>query len=292
MNFKTLFMLDLDNRQITIGGIPISMDTLEHIAEKAVQIIGICILMCITIKIGNSIIQKMVDKQVESTRRFSMDTKKANTLGELLKSILKYTVYFFGIAAILTNIFGGISLTFASISGVAVGFGAQSLVKDVINGISILFEDQYAVGDSVTIGNFSGEVESLGIRTTVLKDASGAVHIIPNGSITTVTNHSKSDSRFIVDVNIDYTESIDKTIEIINKVCDRYSLTNDNITENPKVLGINSLNASGMTIRVMGKAKASTQAVAEREIRKEILVEFNRNDIKMPYEKRYIINEG
>ena len=85
--------------------------------------------MYIAIKIGNSIINKTVKRQVDSKLRFSMDTKKANTLGELLKSILKYTVYFFGIAGILAKIFGNISLTFASVGGVALGFGSQSLRK-------------------------------------------------------------------------------------------------------------------------------------------------------------------
>lgn len=291
MNWSA-FTIDLDDGVLRIGNLPpIYLKSLDDFILKIVWILVIGIVMYIAIRVGNKIIDKAVRKQVESDLRFTMDTKKANTLGELLKSVLKYTVYFFGIAAILANVFNGISLTFASIGGVAVGFGAQSLVKDLINGISILFEGQYEVGDHITLGNYSGVVESLGIRTTVLKDFSGDIHIIPNGIITTVTNHSRSDMRFIVDVEIAYEESIDNTIKLINQVCDRYTKTNNNITEPPVVLGVTSLNASGITIRVVGKAKPLTQGIAERDLRKEIKLELDREGIEIPYPKTYIIND-
>lgn len=286
------FTFDFENGVLKIGNLPpIDLRSLDDFIYKMLWIVVIGIVMYIAIKVGNKIIDKMVKKQVESDLRFTMDTKKANTLGELLKSVLRYTVYFFGIAAILAHIFSGISLTFASIGGVAVGFGAQSLVKDLINGISILFEGQYEVGDHITLGPHSGVVESLGIRTTVLKDFSGDIHIIPNGIITTVTNHSRSDMRFLVDIEIAYEESIDNTIKLINQVCDKYTKTNDDITEPPAVLGVISLNPSGVTIRVAGKAKPMTQAVAERELRKEIKLELDKNGIEIPYPKTKIIND-
>lgn len=291
MNWEA-FRINIDNETVTIGNIPIKFSALQEILDKAIKVVLICFVMYIAIKIGNSIINKTVKRQIDSNLRFSMDTKKANTLGELLKSILKYTVYFFGIAGILATIFGNISLTFASVGGVALGFGSQSLVKDLINGISILFEDQYAVGDYVTIGTFSGVVESLGIRTTVLKDFSGDVHIIPNGVISSVTNHSKSDSRFIVDVEIAYEESIDNTIKIISEVCESYSRTNENLTEDPKVLGVTALNASGINIRVVGRAQPLTQTIAERELRREIKLELDKYGIEIPYPKTHIIKDN
>lgn len=291
MNWKA-FTLDFENGVLKIGNFPpIDLKTLDNLILSALWILLIGIVMYLAIKLGNKIIDKIVKKQVESNLRFTMDTKKANTLGELLKSVLRYTVYFFGFAAILSNIFNGMSLTFASFGGVALGFGAQSLVKDLINGISILFEGQYEVGDHITIGTYNGVVESLGIRTTVLKDFSGDVHIIPNGIITTVTNHSRSNIRFIVDVEIAYEESIDNTIKLINEVCDKYTKTNEDITEHPSVLGVISLNPSGVTIRVAGKARPMTQAVAERELRKEIKLALDNNGIEIPYPKTKIIND-
>lgn len=291
MNWKA-FTVDLDKGVLKIGNFPpIELEKLDNLILSGLWIVLIGFLMYLAIKLGNKIIDKMVKKQVESNLRFTMDTKKANTLGELLKSVLRYTVYFFGFAAILSNIFNGMSLTFASFGGVALGFGAQSLVKDLINGISILFEGQYEVGDHITIGTYNGVVESLGIRTTVLKDFSGDVHIIPNGIITTVTNHSRSDIRFIVDVEIAYEESIDNTIKLINEVCDKYTKTNEDITEPPTVLGVTSLNPSSVTIRVAGKAKPMTQGIAERELRKEIKLALDNNGIEIPYPKTKIIND-
>ena len=115
-----------------------------------------------------------------------------------------------------------ISFTFASIGGIAVGLGAQSLIKDLINGFFILFENQFGVGDHVTLGNFNGIVKSIGIRTTVIRDFTGDIHSIPNGSIIGVTNHSRNDIRFIVDVNISYEEDIEKVIDVIKITCEDF----------------------------------------------------------------------
>ena len=157
-------------------------NNLDFIVRKGIKALIIIFLMFITIKIGNRAIKKFVERQIKNPNsKLTMNPQKAKTVGAVMHSILKYTVYFVGIAILLADLFKGISLTFAGIGGFAVGFGAQALVKDLINGFFILFEDQYGVGDYVTIGNFSGIIENIGIRTTVLKDFNGDLHLIPNG---------------------------------------------------------------------------------------------------------------
>ncbi|QAA30419.1 mechanosensitive ion channel family protein [Clostridium manihotivorum] len=278
-----IFSIDFDKEQLIIGSIPIKFQTINDILWRLFIILGIVFIMYLAIRIGNSIIDKFVKKQIESEHRFTMDEKKASTIGELLKSILRYTVYFFGIVGILSGLFNGISLTFASIGGVAVGFGAQSIVKDLINGVFILFEDQYAVSDYVTIGQFSGIVESIGIRTTKLRDFSGDIHLIPNGSISTVTNHSRGNMRVMLDIEIDYEENVDKAIDLINRVCDSYSEDNNDIIDKPQVVGVTSFSQTGIVIRLSGSAKPMMQWAIERDLRKKIKVEFDKYQIRIPH---------
>jgi len=221
-----------------------------------------------------------------------MDDQKAKTIGGVLKSILKYMTYFIGAALIFSDMFKGVSVALASVGGFALGFGAQSLVKDVINGFFILFEDQYGVGDYITIGKFSGIVETIGIRTTVIKDLNGDVHLIPNGSIVEVTNHSKCNIRFIVDIEISYKEDIDKAINIISKECKIFEKQNEDIVEPIEVWGVTSLNAYSITIRVAGRSKPLSQWKMERELRKRLKEAIDREGIEIPYPKTEVINKN
>ena len=265
---------------------------LDYIIEKIISVIFISIIMYFTINIGNKIIKKFVDRQVASKTSFSLEPQKALTIGEVLKSVLKYTVYIIGIGSMLYDILAKIPVALASAGGFAIGLGAQSLVKDLINGFFVLFEDQYGVGDHVTIGQFSGIVESIGIRTTVLRDFTGDLHLIPNGSVLEVTNHSRGDIRFIVDVQIAYEENIDAAIEVIKKTSTLFEEKHqDKLRSEIDVLGVLSLNASGVTIRVVGRSEPLSQWEMERELRKDIKIALDEAGIEIPYPKTAIINK-
>ena len=267
----------------------IDWDTiLNTVIHKTLAIAIIIAIMMIIIKILLKAINNFVDRQ--SKMKISLDDRKANTIGEILKSIVKYTVYFFGITAILTVLFGPINIAFASIGGVAIGFGAQNLVKDVINGFFIIFEDQFAVGDYVNIGDKGGIVESIGLRLTKLKDFNGDCHIIPNGNITIITNHSRNNMRVLVDIDVAYEEDIDNVIETLNEVCEEFSKKNENIVEGPTVIGVTALKDSAVTIRVCAKALSMTQWECEANLRKDIKQALDKNGIEIPYPKRAIYN--
>lgn len=265
---------------------------IDSIIEKIISIIFISIIMYFSIKIGNKIIQKFVDKQVASKMSFSLEPQKAITIGEVLKSVLKYTVYIVGIGSMLYDVLAKIPVAVVSAGGFAIGLGAQSLVKDLINGFFILFEDQYGVGDHVTIQEFTGIVESIGIRTTVLRDFTGDLHLIPNGAILEVTNHSRGDIRFIVDVEIAYEENIDEAINVIKKVNSVFEEKHkEKLRGKIEVLGVFSLNASGVTIRVIGRAVPLSQWEMERELRKDIKEALDKAGIEIPYPVTKVINK-
>lgn len=269
-----------------------TIDILNVAIERLLRVIVIAIGMYIVIKVGNKLIKKFVDRQVESKLKFTLDNQKAVTIGEVLKSVLKYLVYFLGITLMFSDIFSKIPVAVASVGGVAIGFGAQSLVKDLINGLFILFEDQYGVGDHITIGQFTGIVESIGIRTTIIRDFTGDLHLIPNGNVLEVTNHSRGDIRFVVDVKIAYGENADRAIEIIKETNKSFQEKHsEELRGDIEVQGIISLNATGVTIRVVGRAKPLSQWTMERELRKEIREALDREGIEVPYLIKYGVNE-
>ncbi|WP_243278509.1 mechanosensitive ion channel family protein [Candidatus Sarcina troglodytae] len=277
---------------INFLGITISAETIASVIFKIIMIVIIFILMMIAIRIANKFIDRMVKNQIESNHKFSMDEKKAKTIGILLKSLVKYSVYFLGITSMLSIVFGAISWAFASVGGVAVGLGAQSFIKDMINGIFILFEEQYSVGDYVTIDNSKGIVKAIGLRTTELRDFNGDIYIIPNGSIQVIVNHSKGDMRVLVDIGIAYEADIELAISVINEVCSKYNQENPNITTPIEVLGVTALNDSNVNIRVIGETKPMKQWEAERELMKRIKLEFDKRGIEIPYNKVQVINDN
>jgi small conductance mechanosensitive channel len=145
-------------------------------------------------------------------------------MATLLNSVLKYTIYIIAALTIMTNIFGikaEAIIVPAGIGGVVLGFGAQSLIKDVISGFFILLENQFSVGDTITIENMNGTVEEIELRITKIRNFNGDLYIIPNGEIKRVTNHTRGNKGAIVDVPVEYREDTSKIMETAKKVCDQ-----------------------------------------------------------------------
>lgn len=253
------------------------------------------ILVFITIRILIKVSYIIIDKTVENRKRrlFSLDEKKVNTLTAVLKNIMKYVLYFIGTVIILDmfNINTNSILATAGIGGLAIGFGAQSLVKDVITGFFILFEDQFSVGDYIKIDNYEGIVEELGVRVTKLRDFSGELHIIPNGNINTVTNKARGAMRALVKVSIAYEEDIDRAIKILDDVCNRLKQSNKSIEEGPTILGVSDLGEYGVDITIVAKTKPMDQWGVERALRKEIKEAFDRENIEIPYPRMVILDK-
>lgn len=267
-------------------------DKLIGYGTAALKAVLIVIGVRVLVHFGSMIIDKFFDSQKQS--RFGFNERKADTLSELLKSVLRYTLYIIGIISVLETIGfeTGTLLVGAGLGGVAIGFGAQSLVKDVITGFFILFEDQFAVGEYVTIDSMSGIVEAVGLRITKIKDFSGDLHIIPNGQIGRVTNHSRDNARALVDVEVGYEVNIDRALMVLKQVCETIKGQNPDIVEGPTVLGVTQLGDSGVSIRIVAKTKPMSQWGVERDLRKSIKDNFEKQDINIPYPTRVIISKN
>lgn len=254
---------------------------------KAAVIIVIC-------RISISVFNRIIMKFFKLYPRFKLDEKKSTTLAGILKSIVKYTVYIIMIISVLNvlEIPTAPLLATAGLGGLAVGFGAQSLVKDVFTGFFILFEDQYGVGDYVTIGTMTGTVEDIGLRITKIRSFNGDLHIIPNGEVKTVTNHSKGNSLAVIDIGISYGADAQKAIDVLRELAEAYYKSKpEGMLKRPEVLGIVKFGEAEVVLRTVIETKPLMHWEMERGLRKLILDAFKENKIEIPYPTRIIIDK-
>lgn len=245
-------------------------------------------------KLSIAILDRVVVKVFKLYPRFKINEQKSNTLSGILKSVIKYAVYIImGISILDTlDIPTQPILATAGLGGIAIGFGAQSLVRDVFTGFFILFEDQYGVGDYVTINGVTGTVEELGLRITRIRSFNGELHIIPNGEIKAVTNASRGSSLAIIDIGIAYESDQEKAIGILTEVALAYYENNkDKAAERPEVQGIIRLEEAGIIIRTIIKTQPLMHWNVERELRKLIIDAFKKEKIKIPYPKRVMVEK-
>ncbi|MZQ82683.1 mechanosensitive ion channel [Paenibacillus sp. 5J-6] len=235
-----------------------------------VKIILIYIVARICIKIADKTIAHMIAARDKSPLKF--DRRRTNTIGSLIHNLIAYTVNLICIMLILGQV--GLNLgpllAGAGVLGLAIGFGAQSLVKDVITGFFIIFEDQFGVGDVIQIDSFKGTVEEIGIRVTRLKSWTGEVHIIPNGNIKQVTNFSTYNSLAVVDVTIPHHMDIDDATQILKETVKHVQDLTEDIVKEPEVLGVQVVGTTDLKIRIIAECKPTRQFNVTRLLNIEI----------------------
>lgn len=224
--------------------------------------------------------------------RLSYQEKRAQTVAQLLKSVGRVLIVIFGVLLSL-RLFIDITplLAGAGILGLAFSFGAQSLVKDVIAGTFILIENQFAVGDVIEAAGKTGTVERMTLRVVMLRDIDGAVHIIPNGQITTATNKTRGWSRAVVDVAIGYDADVDAALDIIRDEAAKLgadTVHSGKFDAPPEVVGVQSLGDNAVSIRVMLRTQPGMQWEVAREFRRRIKVRLDQEGIDIPYPQRTV----
>jgi small conductance mechanosensitive channel len=233
-------------------------------------------------------IERAVDDGDAST--LSEAEQRGQTISQLLRSVGR--VFFVALALLLTlNTFVNIGpiLAGAGILGLAVSFGAQSLVKDVIAGFFYLVEGQFAVGDVIEVAGKSGSVERMTLRVVMLRDLNGAVHIIPNGQITTVTNMTRKWARAVVDVGVAYGSDVDRAIDIFRDEAVRLARDPEwkpQFDGEPEVVGVTDLADSQVTIRTLLRTLPGRQWGVGREFRRRIKGRLDREGIEIPFPQR------
>ena len=237
----------------------------------------------------------LVDEQQEERNK-----ARTETLTSVLSSGANLVIWTVAVLMILGEV--GINLgpliAGAGIVGVAVGFGAQSIVKDFLSGMFMLVEDQYGVGDSIDVGLVSGTVERVTLRTTILRDGDGSIWYIPNGEIARVGNRSQVWARALLDIDVAYDTDLRKAQQVLKDVAmglwEDKEFTAGDIIEEPMVLGVQNLGVDGITLRLIAKTDASEQWAVARELRLRIKEAFDEAGIEMPFPQRtvWINSEG
>ena len=229
------------------------------------------------------------DKNGDPIQRSS----RVKTLLPLAKTALMAGLCIFSTLIILSEI--GVNITpllaGAGVIGVAVGFGSQTLVKDFITGVFMLIEDTIAVGDFVTIGSYSGTVESLSIRTLRIRDAAGLVHTLPFSSVTTVSNSSRDYGFYIFDIGVGYRENIDEVLEVLKELGDEIrkdSIFGANILAPVEIFGLDKFGDSAIMIKGRIKTMPGKGLLVGRELNRRIKLRFDEEGIEFPYPCRTV----
>nr|MCW2727063.1 mechanosensitive ion channel protein MscS [Aeromicrobium sp.] len=213
--------------------------------------------------------------------------QRAETMGSLLKSFATGLILTIVTISVLAKLGINIAPIIASagIVGVALGFGAQNLVKDFLSGIFMILEDQYGVGDSVDLGEATGVVEAVGLRVTRLRDVNGTVWYVRNGEILRVGNQSQNWARTVLDITVSYETDLDRVQEILQDVATstyEEPQFHDVIIEPPEVWGVERFDKDGVVVRVVLKTAPAQQWLVARAMRRRIKAEFDRAGIRIP----------
>lgn len=292
MNLPSLFGVallqepDLVERLTGLLGV-----SLTDAVQQGLKAVGIAVLAWAAYRILRLLTKRLTAVvEDEDLTTLSEREQRAQTLAQLMNSVGGVAI---AIAAGLTilNLFINIGplLAGVGVAGLAVSFGAQSLVKDVISGFFILLENQFSVGDIVEINGKSGVVERITMRVVALRDVEGVLHIIPNGAVNMVSNKTRGWARALLDIGVAYEENVDDVIRVMRDV--GRQLWDDaewrtKLAEEPVVWGVQALADSSVNIRIVANCQPGRQFEVGREIRRRIKNRFDAEGITIPFPQR------
>ena len=264
--------------------------TSSEFLDKVFKVLIIVALLWAIRRFGMLILERAIRQGITADKYASSKDEKAreDTIIGIVQAVLRIGILIFGSMLILAQLGVNIGplIAGASIAGVAIGFGAQSVVKDFVSGLFIIMENQYRVGDVICIAGVTGTVEAITVRQTILRDIEGTKHHIPNGSIEVATNLTMEYANVHLNLGVSYQADIDQVEEVINQVGSE--LSNDpkwsqHIKEAPVFVRVNNFGASEVEVKVLGKVEPGQQWAVAGEFRRRIKQAFDKHQIEIPY---------
>ena len=265
----------------------------EELVRSGLRVLGIWLLAWLAyrvVRLAARRIEMAVDDGDDSVT--TLRERRGQTIAQLLRSLGRVAIV--AIATLLTfNVFIDIGpiLAGAGILGLAVSFGAQSLVKDVISGFFILFENQFAIGDVIEVAGKTGVVEKMSLRVVQLRDGEGVMHVVPNGEIKVVSNKTRGWSRAVVDVGVPYDENVDRALDVLRDEAAQFSTDKTwgaQLDGPVEVLGVESLGDSSVVLPHHDPHAAGSQWDVAREFRRRIKNRFDRESLEIPFPQRRV----
>ncbi len=251
---------------------------LGNLVKLVARLILLIVVFSIILPLGKKMISTAIHKTSLSKRT---KPSRAKTLDRLLLNIYSYVIIFLFIASVLSlfHINIGPLIAGAGVVGLAIGFGAQGLVSDVVTGFFILLEQQMEVDDYVTVSGIDGVVEEIGLRTTKVRGFDGTLYYLPNRVIQSVANHTRGNMRALIDVTVNYETDIDQAIGILKQVCSGFQ-QDSRFKDGPNPIGVQSFDGSSVVLRVIGQVENGLQWECERDLRKAVMEAFDQSGIK------------
>lgn len=273
----------------------LTTETFMHILMVVVEVAVIFILTKIVMKLAQKFLARQL-RPMEVLPDTDPKKQRAKTLLPLLENIIGYVLY--GLAAVLAIQRIGVDITAilagAGVVGLAIGFGAQTLVKDLISGFFLLFDGLIAVGDVITIDTHTGLVEKIGIRNTQIRKFSGELRTIPNGDLNSFGNFNRGFMRAVVPIGIAYEANIEDAMAVLRKIALDWAAKNSEVVmEEPMVQGVMSFNSSDVEVRIVAKVVPGVQWQAERDLRRRLKEYFDDRNVEIPFPRQvvYVRNE-
>lgn len=256
------------------------------------KVILITVAAVVLVKVLRVLIRKTFSVRIKGPMLYN--ERRQQTLSKLLSNVVAYVVYFIAGVSILSTFTIDITglIAGAGVLGLAIGFGAQNLVRDVITGFFIIFEDQFSVGDYVRIGAAEGTVEEIGLRTTKVKAWTGELFIFPNGTITDVVNFSIHNSIAVVDVNISYESDITRVESLIMEFLDSLQDRYEQIIKPAELLGVQNLTTTEIVMRITAETLPMQHFAVARGMRRDLKDFLDQRGVEIPYPRMVMMQRS
>jgi small conductance mechanosensitive channel len=272
---------------------------LEWITAFGPTVLAIIVVAMLVAWAGSLMLRRIIARAIHRDQDLSLAERKQriDTLQRVGTASVKILVTVVALIVLLSEL--GVSigpiLATAGVAGVALGFGAQYVISDIISGLFILIENQYSVGDIVCLNDTCGAVEAVTLRITRLRDLDGVVHHVPNSEITVASNMSKRFSRVNLNVGVAYDSDIDAVIEIINEVGTQLAADDEwseDVIEPPQFLRVDEFGDSAVHLKVVGEVRPAKQWDVTGELRRRLKSAFDDADVTIPFPQRRIHQDG
>ena len=269
-------------------------DTFDFVRHQVPRIIGVLIIALILIQLLKVVSRHLAELGNREGLPSALRAQQIRTLSSVIYSVGVFIIMFLAALQILPllGINMGPLLASAGIAGLAIGFGAQTLVRDFINGFFILVENQYDIGDTIKIAAVQGAVEDMTLRRTVLRDDNGSLHTVPNGQITIVTNLTRDWTQLPLHISVDYGADSDQVIKLLEKVAEELAddpSYSEMIVAKPQVPGIERVSGNEVDYLMLVKSKPGSQYAISRELRRRIKICFEKNHIEPGNPNRWYV---
>lgn len=277
----------------------LSDEVREWLFGAGVKIVLLIVGLYLAHKAVEVLLARLIRKLITPDRFTAKEEeeKREETLIKVISVTLHVIIWIFGGMVVLSELGVDIGplIAAAGIGGLALGFGGQYLISDIINGLFITLENQYRVGDIVCVGEVCGVVEDVNLRRTVLRDLDGVVHTIPNGEVKIASNLSHQYTRVNLNVGVSYDTDLEHAIAVINRVGNELAQDPDwqeQIREAPQFLRVDAFGDSAIELKILGETKPAQQWDVTGELRKRLKVAFDKEGIEIPYPHRVVVHKN